>query len=75
MSHERIKSKSFPARKGIPKIGECHAISFFPIVCWHQMTENSFKRCFLIYLRPLGSVPKSEVGMQIGLFSIFAGFL
>ena len=29
MSHERFKSKSFAARKGIPKIGECHAISFF----------------------------------------------
>ena len=74
MSHERIKSKSFSARKGIPKIGECHAISFSPIVCWHQMIENSFKRCFLIYLRPPSSVPKSKVGMQIGLVSILQAF-
>ena len=62
MSHERIKCKSFLARKAILKIGECHAISFFTIVCWHKMIENSFKRCFLIYLRPLNSVPKSKVG-------------
>ena len=35
---------------------------FFVIVCWHQKSENSFKRYFLIYLRPLSSVPKSKVG-------------
>ena len=37
-------------------------LSVFTIVCWDQMKENSFKRCFLIYLRPLNSVPKSKVG-------------
>ena len=26
------------------------------------MIENSFKRCFLIYLRPPSLVPKSKVG-------------
>ena len=62
MSHERIKGKSILDRKGIPKIGECHAVIFFTIVCWHQIIEYSFKRYFLIYVRPFSSVPKSKVG-------------
>ena len=43
------------------------------------MTENSFKRCFLIYVRLQSSLPKSKVGKspaQVnGLVSIFADFL
>ena len=43
------------------------------------MIENSFKRCFLIYLRPPCSIPKSKVGKrpayEIGSLSVFAGFL
>ena len=35
-----MKGKSFLPKKGIPNIGECHAISCFTIVCWHQMIEN-----------------------------------
>ena len=62
----QIKGKSLFIRKGIPKIKECHAISFITIVCWHQMAENNFKRYFLIYLRPLSSVPISKVGPYLG---------
>ena len=29
MSHERTKRKIFFAENSIPKIGECHAISFY----------------------------------------------
>lgn len=79
MSHERVKGKSLLATKVIPKIGECHAMSFFTIARWHQMIENSFKRYFLTNLRPLSSVLKSKeegvLHMQFGLVGIFAGFL
>ena len=79
MSHEPIKVKYFLARKGIPKIGECPAISFFYNCMLDQITENSFKQCFLINLYPLSSVPKSKVRKSpahaIGLVSIFAGLL
>ena len=51
---------SFLARKGIPKIEECNAISLFTNVRWNQMTENSFKRYFLIDLGPLSLVSKSK---------------
>ena len=48
-------------------------------VCWHQMIEISFKQYLFIYLHPLSLVPKSKVGkslhIQIGLVSLFAGFL
>ena len=30
----------------------------------NRMIKNSFKRCFLIYLRPLSSVRKSNVGKR-----------
>ena len=63
MGYERIEGKIFLARKGIPKSENVTlAISFLTIACWHQMTENNFKRCFLIYLNPLSSISKSKVG-------------
>ena len=62
MSHEQIKGKIFLAGQGVPKFGECQAISFLTIVCWHQMIEDSYKQCFLIYLLLLSSVPKWKVG-------------
>ena len=69
MSHERIKGNIFLVRKGIPKIGECHVF----------YTIGVGTKCFLIYLRPLSSVPKSKIGKspahEIGLVSIFSGFL
>ena len=34
------------------------SVFLFAVVCWDLMIENSFKRCFLISLRPLSSVPK-----------------
>ena len=78
--YEQIKSKIFLARKGIQKHRRMSRYQFFTVVCWHQMTENSFKRCFLIYLCPPISIPKSKVGKGpaheiIGLVSAFAGFL
>ena len=60
MSHERNKGKSFLAREDIQKDRERHAISFY-YLRWHQISDNSFKRRFLIYLRPLSPVPKSKV--------------
>ena len=45
------------------------------------MIGNSFKRCFLIYLRPPNSVLKSKVGKSpahvnwLGEYDIFVGFL
>ena len=59
MSHKLIKDKSFLAGKGIPKIGECHATSFFFYFMLAPKDREQFKRYFLIYLRPLSSVPKS----------------
>ena len=39
-----------------------HTVKFLvTIVCWHQLTENSFKRYFLIYLRPLSSASKAKL--------------
>ena len=54
-------------------------LQFFAGVCWHQMIEHSLKQCFLIYLRPPSSIPKSKVENsplhEIGLVSVYAGFL
>ena len=52
---------SVPSRKGILKIGECQP-SVFTGLCWDQIKKNSFKRFFLIYLRPPSSAPKSKAG-------------
>ena len=42
MCYDRIKSKIFLAIKGITKLGECHAISFFfTVVCRDKIIENT----------------------------------
>ena len=79
MCYERMKGMIFLARKGIPKNRRMTRYQFFTVVCWHQMIENCFKRCFLIYLRPPSSIPKSKVGKssvgEFGFVSAFASFL
>ena len=60
MNHERVKVKNFHATKGIATSRKMSHYQFLTIVCWHEMIENSFKRCFLIDSRPLSSVSKSK---------------
>ena len=60
MSQSGSKVRIFSLEKVLKT--ESVTLSVFIVVCWHQMTENSFKRYLLIYLRPLSSVPKSKVG-------------
>ena len=39
---------------------------FFTIVCWHQILENIFERCFLILLASskVGKSPAHEIGLE-----------
>ena len=61
MSHERIKGNRFLSKK-VFQISENVTLSvIFTIVYRHQMIKKSFLRYFLIYLRPLSSIPTSKV--------------
>ena len=43
--YERVNVKFYLAKKVFQKL-EMSCYQIFIAMCWHQMTENSFKRCF-----------------------------